>query len=220
VTPPSSAATYHPRPDDHGKPVKIRHPTAPSPSETWNDANTVAVFVPDGPVPPALNDVPVAPARAPSGAAGWAKLVDERRGAALAPPMPKSSKTVAAGAVIVEPDGRVWLFEPTNHFAGYHRTFPKGTLEHGCSLEATAAREVFEETGLLIRIGRFFVDREGDLSIIRFFLARRIGGTPSAMGWEAQALWLVPAAQIHKYAPHANDAPVVRAVLEAVRGGG
>jgi ADP-ribose pyrophosphatase YjhB (NUDIX family) len=134
--------------------------------------------------------------------------------------MPKSSKEVAAGAVIIEPDGRVWLFEPTNQFGGYERTFPKGKRQHGYSLEVTAAKEVFEETGLLVRIGRFLVDCERDTSVARFFMARRVGGTPSAMGWEAQAVCLVPVAQLQEYAPHPNDAPVVRAVLEAVRGRG
>lgn len=218
MTLPSSAPIYHPRPNDHGKPVKIECPTTPSSKETWDDATAVAVFVPDGPAPSVLNGVPMGAAQPPSGAAGWAKLVDDTR-AATSPPMPKSWKKVAAGAMIIEPDGRVWLFEPTNHFAGYHRTFPKGTLEHGYSLEATAAKEVFEETGLLVQIGGFLADRQGDSSVARFFAARRIGGTPSAMGWEAQAVWLVPAAQLQTYAPHPNDGPVVRAVLEAVRGG-
>ena len=56
------------------------------------------------------------------------------------PPFPETRKKRAAGAVIVEPDGRVWLCEPTNHHGRYQRTFPKGTRDAGWSLEATAAR--------------------------------------------------------------------------------
>ena len=66
----------------------------------------------------------------------------------------------------------------------------------------------------MVEIGAFLVDCERSVSVARFFLARRIGGSPSAMGWETQAVWLVPIAQLPKYAVNPTDAPVVRAVLE------
>jgi 8-oxo-dGTP pyrophosphatase MutT (NUDIX family) len=51
----------------------------------------------------------------------------------------------AAGAVVMEPDGRLWLVAPSNGFGGYLATFPKGRVEPGISLQATAIREVWEE---------------------------------------------------------------------------
>ena len=115
--------------------------------------------------------------------------------------------------MIVEPDGRVWVCEPTNQFGGSPRPFPKGTRVAGWSRQATAAREVFEETGLLVEVGAFLIDCGRRHSVTRFFLARRIGGSPSAMGWETQALWLVPMAQLWTYAPVGYDAPVIDIVL-------
>ena len=117
--------------------------------------------------------------------------------------------------MILEPDGRVWLYEPTNHYGSYQRTFPKGTVDAGDSFEATAAREAFEETGLLVEIGAFLIDSDRSLSVTRFYLAHRIGGCPSAMGWEAQAVWLVPMADLHTHAASEYDAPVVQAAREA-----
>jgi len=32
----------------------------------------------------------------------------------------------ASGAVVVEPDGRVWAVSPSNQYGGYHTTFRKG----------------------------------------------------------------------------------------------
>jgi 8-oxo-dGTP pyrophosphatase MutT (NUDIX family) len=129
--------------------------------------------------------------------------------------VPKSWKKRAAGAVIREPDGRVWLYEPTNHYGGYQQTFPKGTVDGADSFEATAAREAFEETGLLVEIGAFLIDSDRSLSVTRFFLACRIGGCPSAMGWEAQAVGLVPMADLHTHAVSEYDAPVILAAREA-----
>jgi hypothetical protein len=86
----------------------------------------------------------------------------------------------------------VWVFEPTNKFGGYVRTSPKGTVVSGLSLAANAAKEVFEETGLLIEVGQPLIDTERTASVCRYFLGQRIGGDPSNMGWEAQAVCLTP----------------------------
>ena len=119
---------------------------------------------------------------------------------------------LSAGAVIIEPDGRVWLVEPTNHHGGYHRSFPKGTIEGGWSLRATAVKEAFEETGLLVQLGAFLIDVPRTTSITRYFIAKRIGGTPADMGWETQAVWLVPPSKLALLAPHASDAPIRAAI--------
>ena len=118
-------------------------------------------------------------------------------------------KKLSAGAVIVEPDGRCWLFEPTNHFGGYKLTFPKGTVEAGWSLEASAAREVFEETGLVVRIGEPLIDVERSTSVARYFRGRRVGGTPAAMGWESQSVRLVPIAKLLAEVTATQDAAII-----------
>jgi ADP-ribose pyrophosphatase YjhB (NUDIX family) len=193
----------------------IKCPTQPSGSETWKDPTAVAVFAPDSPMPSMLNGVPVGAIQPPAGVAGWTDLVKQRSGQNTPLPPPKTWGKVAAGAVMIEPDGRVWLSQPTNGFGGHHLTFPKGTQEGEYSLAATAAKEVFEETGLLIEVGAFLADRDGDVGVTRFFLGRRIGGAPSAMGWETQGVWLVALAKLREHATNRKDAPVVQAVLRA-----
>ena len=49
-------------------------------------------------------------------------------------------KAPAAGAVVLEPEGRVWVIHPSNAFGGYRATFPKGKQEPGLSLEQTAIK--------------------------------------------------------------------------------
>jgi hypothetical protein len=53
--------------------------------------------------------------------------------------------------------------------------------------------------------------------VARYFLARRVGGSPGEMGWETHAVWLVPRTQLAAHAPHRNDRPIVDAVLRGCR---
>jgi 8-oxo-dGTP diphosphatase len=57
------------------------------------------------------------------------------------------AKWVSFGGVLFDDDDRVLLRRPANEFDGYVWTFPKGRMEEGGTPEATALREVFEETG-------------------------------------------------------------------------
>ncbi len=58
----------------------------------------------------------------------------------------------AFGGVVVNAAGQVLLKEPTNHFDGYVWTYPKGRPNPGEEPEATALREVWEESGVDARI--------------------------------------------------------------------
>jgi ADP-ribose pyrophosphatase YjhB (NUDIX family) len=93
------------------------------------------------------------------------------------------------------------------------RTFPKGTRKPGYSLAATAAKEAFEETGLLVEIDVPFIDAPRSKSVCRYFLARRFGGDPSDMGWETQAVCLVPLAQLPEILPSEFDTPIVEKLM-------
>ncbi len=211
-----SLAAFHPGLTERGERVRIWAPSTPSGSETWHDPNAVACFVPDGPAPSEISGLALNPITPPQDAAGWARLVatPDRQ-----PPLATSAlhRGRGAGAVILEPDGRVWLIEPTNHFAGYRATFPKGSMERGYDLSALAAKEAFEETGLLVEIGAFLLDAPRPGSMARYYLARRIGGVPTAMGWESQAVLLAPRHRLRSLLNRPVDHPVV-AALEAARG--
>lgn len=140
-------------------------------------------------IPEALHGVAFAPWAAPHDLAGWAKIPDVP--GADGTPMPSvPGKKHASGVIMQEPDGRVWIVEPTNHFGGYEHTFPKGKLEKGLTLQQNALKEAFEESGLRAEIVGHVMDVERDTSVARYYLARRIGGTPTAHGWESQAVKL------------------------------
>ena len=195
---------YHPCLDERGQRVLIANPSSPCTPDAWADPARVATVLPGGARPDALGGIAFAPAAlADVGALG----------AVAEPPyvLPAGLRA-AAGVVVVEEDGRVWLVAPTNGFGGYAATFPKGRVDPGAALQATAVREAFEESGLVVRLQAFLVDVRRTQTYTRYYLARRVGGDPSCMGWETQAVHLVPAALLAQVAAHGNDKAVIAAL--------
>lgn len=202
--------SIHPKPDEWGKPVAIAAPTAPTPLEHWLDRRLGATVIPGGAVPPALNGIPFAPWReAPRSDAGWIALAGREDAFDEPPFAPAPGRRVAAGVVILEDDGRVWVVHPSNGFGGYPATFPKGTLDPGMRLRAAAIREAHEESGLHVVLTGFLMDLTRSRSRTRYYLGRRVGGCPSDMGWESQAVSLLPRAQLGQVLLNPNDAPLV-----------
>jgi 8-oxo-dGTP pyrophosphatase MutT (NUDIX family) len=206
--------TFHPRKNDDGKPVEIVHPSKANQMEAWADPTKLATATPDSPMPASISGIAVAAwADAPSDVAGWEKLV---AGIQFEEPPMKSvtGKRPASGAVVVEADGRVWVVSPTNTAFGYMNTFAKGKIDTKppMSLRATALKEVFEESGLQIALTGFLCDSVRDTSVTRYYLGSRIGGNPADMGWESQAVHLVPMALLTEFASHPNDQSVINAL--------
>lgn len=205
--------THHPRQDNKGRPVLIRHPSTPSSPEAWQDANAVATVIPDGWMPVSLNGIEVAAwTGAPTTVEDWSLVLGT---AAIDEPSfsPPSHLRSAAGVVIQEPDGRYWLVAPSNAFGGYTATFPKGTVEKGISLQAAAIMEAFEEAGLRVEILGHLADVPRSQSYARYYQARRVGGNPATMGWESQAVHLVPRGQLVEFLTNKNDEPLLAALL-------
>lgn len=202
----------HPRQGEHGKTVTITHPHTPTPLTAWSESTTVATVVPDGVMPLMVNGVAVDPIGLPQpDCADW-----EQRAQAMdfeEPPFDADGKAPAAGAVVVEPDGRLWLVSPTNGFGHYKTTFPKGKCD-GMSLKATAMKEVFEEAGLQIELFDHLIDITKTTSRTRYYLARRKGGNPASMCWEQQAVHLVPLERAKGMLNQKVDHLVVEALLE------
>lgn len=198
---PPKGSAQHTKTNDKGQPVTIYKPTPPTPESTWHNADEVASWSPGTPAPPVLNGVTMSSWSPPE---DWASVegqldLDE-------PPLdlPKG-KHAGAGVVIEEPDGRVWLVKPTNGYGGYINTIPKGTQEPGLSLQATAIKETWEESGLKVRIKGVLGDIERDTSTARIYVAERTGGTPTDMGWESQAVRLVPKKLLKKFLNRSAD---------------
>ncbi len=182
--------TIHPRKNDHGKTVEIYKPHQATPLASWVESWSIATVVPDGPVPASVNGVPIISAQEGlCSRENWehlAQTMDFEE-----PPFEAEGLKPAAGAVVVEPDGRLWLVSPTNQFGQYTNTFPKGKA-NGLSLKATALKEVFEELGLVVELFEHLIDITRTTSRTRYYLARRKAGNPADMGWESQAAHLVP----------------------------
>ena len=207
-------AVFHPRPDDHGLPVKIKHPSQPSEMEAWADSEALACVVPDGPMPSSVNGLPVSSWNAvPESNDGWEALAAEHT--IPEPDFNAPAAKKSAGVVVREPDGRIWVVAPSNAFGGYQATFPKGKMDKGLSTQATALLEAFEESGLQVRLVRHLVDVKRSTSYTRYYLAERIGGNPADMGWESQAVMLVPLKQLPKVLNNLNDRPIVEAMKKA-----
>ena len=152
----------------------------------------------------------------PTNERGW-NAVEGQNGSLVEPAIKsKHGKKPAAGAVVVEPDGRVWLVEPAGAFGGYKYTFPKGKLDGAASPQATAIREVFEESGLKAEIVDLIGDFERDTSVTRYYLARRVAGVPGQCDAETAAVHLVPLARLDQWLTHKNDRPVVAALAACI----
>ena len=204
----------HPRLDDHGKPVLILKPSCPSALATWSDPNATACLVPEGTMPDKINGIPVTRwLDAPPTEAGWEALASQHQIEEPDFAVPSGYKP-AAGAVIREVDGRIWLVAPSNAFGGYQTTFPKGTM-NGKTAQATALVEAFEEAGLRIRLVKHLIDIKRSQSYTRYYLAERMGGNPADMGWESQATMLAPLHLLGILLNSPHDKPILKRLLDA-----
>ena len=203
---------FHPRLNDHGKPEGISKPHSPSAISAWSNPSQAGIVVPDGPMPGTLNGMDFkpwpSPPRTPE---GWLALARGRQ--FKEPSYDPMSLQPAAGAVILEPDGRIWLVAPTNGYGGYEVTFPKGKTD-GADLRATAIKESYEESGLRVELLAHLVDVPRSTSVTRYYLARRTGGSPSDMSWESQAVLLVPVDQLKTFLNNKYDMPILDALLK------
>lgn len=203
----------HPKRDSHGREVLLSEPSRPTPLSSWHDPAAIATVVPGGEMPATLNGIALAawPAM-PRDDAGWARIAG---GASMEEPtfVVPPGKNAAAGLVMLEADGRVWIVSPSNRYAGYRNTFPKGTVESGASLRATAVKETWEESGLVAEVTGHLVDALRSGSYTRYYLARRLGGDPATMGWESQAVHLVPLRRLNEMIESPFDRPIVEALV-------
>ena len=111
-----------------------------------------------------------------------------------------------------EKDGRIWLVQPKNAFGGYQSTFPKGRVESSLSLQANAIKEAFEETGLKARITGLAGDREGDITLTRYYTAEREDGDPSQPGDESEGVVLAPADKLDGFLNRDRDRKLAKEI--------
>ena len=79
-----------------------------------------------------------------------------------------------AGVVLIE-DGKVALIE-RNRAGKHYYVFPGGGVDKGETPEQAAAREMEEETGLRVSVGRKLAEIHFDLSEQVYYLVHRLDG--------------------------------------------
>ncbi len=205
----------HPCLDENGKPVVVEHPTPPTSRDAWLDSRCSATLSrtaePD--LPDSVNGLAFTtnlgiPEEDPW---YWRDVVPD---AVTGEPdfvMPPGFRATS-GCVVIEPDRRIWIVHPTNEFMGTKATFPKGRLEPVLSLAQNAAKETWEEAGLLVEPFAFLVDVPRRIVVTRYYLARRKAGSPALAGWESQAVSLMPFEDVKMSLNREGD----RAVLPAL----
>ena len=161
---------------------------------TLHDPEKTAEWVPGQITDGEINGVPFAPWRPADGynwmtARGRAKIPGETV-------LPFIFGSMAGAiAAMLEDDGRVWMYQPVVAGAAAN-ALPFGTLESGMDAQAIALREAWEATGLQAEIVSILGDYRKPNSVMRYYIARRIGGAPWLMGHEAQSVKLVPVDQL------------------------
>jgi 8-oxo-dGTP pyrophosphatase MutT (NUDIX family) len=78
-------------------------------------------------------------------------------------------KWTSAGGAVIDGRGRIALVRQRDRKGRWRWTLPKGRMDPGETAEATAVREVYEESGLRARIVRPIVLHEGRLHFTYFF---------------------------------------------------
>lgn len=109
---------------------------------------------------------------------------------------PAPTPVCAVGAIVLDAEGRVLLVRRARPPGAGLWTVPGGKLEPGETLAQAVAREVREETGLVVEVGALacVVERIGDgyHYVILDYCARAIGGALAAGDDAAAARFVGP----------------------------
>jgi ADP-ribose pyrophosphatase YjhB (NUDIX family)/ketosteroid isomerase-like protein len=155
--------------------------------------------------------------------------VDELRATAAYPSSPRAypSRPIVGVGAVVFVDGRVVLIRRRYEPLAGQWSLPGGTVELGETLESAVAREVREETGLIVEVGvavetfdRILVD---DARRVRFhfvlidYLCRPVGGQ-LAHGSDVTDVGLADPADLERYGLTTKAAEVIGKALRMVDG--
>lgn len=200
---------YHPKAGDKGQKVGIYSPSTPDVAG-FADPGSIATVTPGcAGMPASLNGIPFA-SWTPPDEDRWDYVEGQKDDLEEPELVCPKGKDPASGLIIVETDGRAWVVSPTNKFGGYRNTFPKGKVEPELSFQANAIKEAWEEGGIKAEIVGLVGDVERTTSVTRYYLARRVAGNPAHdVGWESQAVHLVPISQLTEFLDAAVDHKVV-----------
>jgi len=120
----------------------------------------------------------------------------------------KTGGRAAYGGVMFNHKGHVLIRKPTNHFDGYHWTFPKGRPDGNEHPTETAHREVQEETGYRGHIvGHLAGGHSSGYSTSHFYLMHPAEHVPHKMDWETEKTKWVHPDEAHKMIAQSTNIP-------------
>lgn len=151
----------------------------------------------------------------PTSAEEW-ELPDMVNSSLTEPPLEEDGKLLASGAVIIEPDHRVWVAHLNEPFNAACVGFPTARKDPKLSLQATAIRESWEKTGLQVRIVGWLGDFDEEVTRTRYYLAARVGGAPAACGWQRPTMSLATLDALMQY-PALRVSPTEAKCLAALQ---
>jgi 8-oxo-dGTP diphosphatase len=102
------------------------------------------------------------------------------------------TRVVCAGAVIRDDEGRLLMVQRGHEPARGTWSLPGGRVESGETLEQAAAREVLEETGLVVCVGALIQTVEVMGFLVHDFAATVTGGTLGAGDDASDVRWCPP----------------------------
>ncbi|HTW18649.1 MAG TPA: NUDIX hydrolase [Mycobacteriales bacterium] len=106
---------------------------------------------------------------------------------------PQTGRIVCAGAVVTDPDGRILMIRRGVEPALGTWSLPGGRVDPGEAYDAAAAREVREETGLVVEIGELLATVEVATSyLVHDYAATAVGGELLAGDDASDARWCTP----------------------------
>jgi 8-oxo-dGTP diphosphatase len=104
-----------------------------------------------------------------------------------------SARVNCAGAVVRDAAGRVLLVRRAHEPSIGRWSLPGGRIEPGESARDAAAREVREETGLLVEVGDLLLTADLGPYVVADYAAVVVGGTLTAGDDATDARWFTPA---------------------------
>lgn len=120
----------------------------------------------------------------------------------------------SAGVAILEADGRIWLHSPVAGTPGNYTRFPSSAQLGGESIRGTALRAAFEATGLQVRLECVLGDFTESQTCTRYYLARRVCGSPARHGPATKSVSLVPFGKLRDVLLGEMNARIIRAIEE------
>ena len=103
-----------------------------------------------------------------------------------------AARVICAGAVIRDDDGRLHMVRRGVEPARGTWSLPGGRVEPGETLKAAAAREVLEETGLVVSVGELITTVDVMGYTVHDFAATATGGTLAAGDDASDVRWCTP----------------------------